>query len=261
MKADYHLHTLWCDGKAAPAEMAEAALAMGLEKLGFSGHSYTFFDESWCMSPEGTAACRQEVSALREQYAGKLDILCGVEQDYYSLEPTAPYDYVIGSVHYLLAGGAFLPVDESPEQLRAGAEKAFGGDIYAFAEAYFETVGRVAEIPGCSVIGHFDLIAKFNEQTPLFDENHPRYVKAWQAAAEKLLRSGLPFELNTGAISRGYRSVPYPAPDILRWLASRGARFLLSSDSHAPGTLCFGFEAWRREAEALGCRFIDGPIG
>ena len=209
------------------------------------------------LSPEGTAACRQEVSALREQYAGKLDILCGVEQDYYSLEPTVPYDYVIGSVHYLLAGGAFLPVDESPEQLRAGAEKAFGGDLYAFAEAYFETVGRVAEIPGCSVIGHFDLIAKFNEQTPLFDENHPRYVKAWQAAAEKLLRSGLPFELNTGAISRGYRSVPYPAPDILRWLASRGARFLLSSDSHAKETLRYDFEREERICREEGLTLID----
>ena len=74
------------------------------------------------------------------------------------------------------------------------------------------------------------------------------------------MRSGLPFELNTGAISRGYRGVPYPAPKMLRWLAEKGARFLLSSDSHAPGTLCCGFEKWRREAEALGCRFVDSPI-
>ena len=29
MRADYHLHTSWCDGKATPAEMAEAALAAG----------------------------------------------------------------------------------------------------------------------------------------------------------------------------------------------------------------------------------------
>ena len=261
MKADWHLHTQYCDGKASPTEMAEAALAKGLEKLGFSGHSYTFFDESWCMSPAGTAEYRLEAAALREEYAGKLDILCGVEQDYYSLESTTGYDYVIGSVHYILAGGEFLPVDESPEHLRAGAEKAFGGDIYAFAEAYFDTVSRVPEIPGCSVIGHFDLIAKFCERTPLFDETSPRYTAAWQAAAEKLLDSCLPFELNTGAVSRGYRSVPYPAPPILRYLAERGARFLLSSDSHEPGTLCFGFDTWRREAEAMGCVFIDAPMG
>ncbi len=260
MRADWHLHTQYCDGAASPPEMAEAALAAGLDALGFSGHSYTFFDETWCMSPAGTAEYRREVEALREQYAGRLEIFCGVEQDYCSLESTAGYDYVIGSVHYIPADGEFLPVDESPEYLRAGAEKHFGGDIYAFAEAYFETVSRVAEIPGCSVIGHFDLIAKFNEKEPLFDEKHPRYAAAWQAAAEKLLKSGLPFELNTGAVSRGYRSVPYPAPDILRWLAERGARFLLNSDSHSPAALCFGFEEWRRRGEALGCRFIDRPV-
>ena len=261
MKADWHLHTRYCDGQASPGEMAAAALAAGLDALGFSGHSYTFFDETWCMSPAGTEAYRQEVKALREQYAGKLDIFCGVEQDFYSAEPTAGYDYVIGSVHYVKAGERWLPVDESPALLRAGAEEGFGGDIYAFAEAYFETVGRVSEIPGCSVVGHFDLIAKFNERELLFDEGHPRYVAAWQAAAEKLLRSGLPFEVNTGAVARGYRTFPYPAPPILRWLGDRGAWLLLNSDSHAPGTLCYGFEEWRRAAEALGCRFLDAPIG
>ena len=260
MRADFHVHTHYCDGRASPAQMTEAALAAGLEKLGFSGHSYTFFDETWCMSRAGTEAYRQEVRALREEYAGKLDILCGVEQDYYSGEPTEGYDYVIGSVHYVRAGRNYLPVDESPALLRAGAEKAFGGDLFAFAEAYYETVSRIPEIIGCSVIGHFDLIAKFNEKEPLFDESHPRYVAAWQRAADRLLESGLPFELNTGAIARGYRTLPYPAPEILRYLAARGARFLLSSDSHSPETLCFGFEAWRREAEAMGCRFLDCPI-
>ena len=261
MKADWHVHTLWCDGKVSPAEMAAAAFRQGLDALGFSGHSRTFFDESWCMSKEGTEAYRREVSALREAYAGRLEILCGVEQDFFSLEPTGGWDYVIGSVHYLKPGGGYLPVDESPELLRAGADKYFGGDVYALAEAYFETVARVPEIPGCTVIGHFDLVAKFNERTPLFDETHPRYIAAWQAAAEKLLASGLPFELNTVALARGYRSVPYPAPPMLRYLAERGARFLLSGDSHSPDALCFAFDIWRREGEALGCRFIDRPDG
>lgn len=260
MRADWHVHTSYCDGKATPAEMAQAACAAGLEALGFSGHSYTFFDETWCMSREGTEAYRREVRALRAEYAGRLPIFCGVEQDYYSAESTEGYDYVIGSVHYIKAGKDYLPVDESAALLRAGAEKRFGGDIYAFAEAYFDTVGRVAEIPDCSVIGHFDLIAKFNEREALFDEGHPRYVKAWQSAAEKLLRSGLPFEVNTGAVFRGYRTLPYPAPEMLRWLAQRGARFLLSGDCHSTSALCFGFEDWRRQGEALGCRFVDSPI-
>ena len=51
---DLHTHTSFCDGTASPEEMAEAALRLGLDCLGFSGHSYTFFEESYCMSPAGT---------------------------------------------------------------------------------------------------------------------------------------------------------------------------------------------------------------
>jgi histidinol-phosphatase (PHP family) len=259
MKADFHVHTRFCDGAASPAEMAAAAFRQGLEVLGFSGHSHTAFDESWCMSPSGTETYRSEIARLREEYAGRMEILCGVEQDYFSGASTAGYDYVIGSVHYLYADGKYLPVDESAALQRNAAEKHFGGDLLTFAEAYFETVCRVPEIPGCRVIGHFDLAAKFNEGNALFDEGHPRYTAAWQAAAERLLRSGLPFEVNTGAVSRGYRSVPYPAPPILRYLAERGARFLLSSDSHRPDTLLFGFDRWRSVLSRLGAEIAEKP--
>ncbi len=260
MKADFHVHTAFCDGSASPAEMAAAAYRQGLTVLGFSGHSHTFFDESWCMSPAGTEAYREEVARLREVFAGRMEILCGVEQDYYCEDAVDGYDYVIGSVHYLKMNGEYLPVDESAGDQLAAAEKHFGGDLLAFAETYFETVGRVAELPGCRVVGHFDLAAKFNEGGALFDEDHPRYIAAWKAAADRLLPSGLPFEVNTGAISRGWRSVPYPAPPILRYLAERGARFLLSSDSHRPETLCYDFDRWRREILSLGGRIVESPL-
>ena len=260
MPGDFHVHTAFCDGAASPGEMAAAAFRQELAALGFSGHSHTFCDESWCMSPSGPEAYRAEIARLRAEYDGRMEILCGVEQDYYSAAPTDGYDYVIGSVHYLKAGGAYLPVDESAGDQVAAAEAHFGGDLLAFAEAYFETVNRVPEIPGCRIIGHFDLVSKFNEGGALFDEGHPRYLAAWRAAADRLLRSGLPFEVNTGAISRGWRSVPYPAPPILRYLAERGARFLLSSDSHRPETLCFGFDRWRREILSLGGKLADSPL-
>ena len=161
---------------------------------------------------------------------------------------------MIGSAHYLLLDGEYRHVDNTPEMLIETAERCFGGDIYAVTEDYFRTVARVAERTGCDIIGHFDLISKFNEKCRLFDPAHPRYVAAWQAAAEALLPYGKPFEINTGAMSRGWRTEPYPAADILRYLAERGARFILSSDSHAAETLCYDFEAQERRASALGLR-------
>ena len=202
------------------------------------------------MSPEGTRAYRREVLALREEYAGKLDIRLGLEQDYYSEPPREEYDYLIGSVHAVKKDGEYVIVDWSRDILLRGVEKLYGGDIYAFAEDYFRLVGDLWERARCRIIGHFDLIAKFNEGGALFDENDPRYVAAWQAAADALLRTGVPFEVNTGAIARGFRSVPYPSPAIHGYLAARGARFLLSGDAHAPDGLCFQFDRWR-DAYAL----------
>lgn len=247
VRADWHTHTTWCDGADTPAAMARAALERGMEGLGFSGHSYTAFDESYCMSKEGTLAYRREIAALKEEYAGRLRILCGIEQDAASGESTASYDYVIGSVHYVKPGTDYLPVDESAAAQHRAVETAYGGDWYAFAEDYFETLGGVVRRTGADIIGHFDLIAKFNERERLFDERHPRYRAAWKRAADRLLAEKRVFELNTGAVSRGYRSVPYPAPEILAYLLAHGARLILSSDSHRAGTLCYGFEEYEKE--------------
>ena len=65
--ADFHTHTTYCDGKNTPEEMVRAAIAKGMTKIGFSGHSHTAFDESYCMSTEGTEAYRQEIAALKEK--------------------------------------------------------------------------------------------------------------------------------------------------------------------------------------------------
>ena len=248
---DLHTHTTYCDGAASPGEMAAAALQKGLTCLGFSGHSHTWFDESYCMSPAGTDAYIREIRGLQREYAPRLRILCGVEQDYWSNEPTHRYDYVIGSVHYLKLGDEYRPVDESPEISAETTERYFGGDWYAMAEAYFDTVAHVVRKTGCDIIGHFDLIAKFNEKQPAFDETHPRYTAAWQRALDALLPSGRPFEINTGAISRHWRSQPYPRREMIEYILSRGGRMILSSDSHGPDTLCFGFERYEMEYPGL----------
>ncbi len=244
---DLHCHTNYCDGANTPREMAEAALKLGLDTLGFSGHSYTEFDTSWCMSIEGTQAYKKEIRSLADEYRGRLEILCGVEQDFYASFPPDGYDYVIGSVHYLRFGEDYVPVDENPAILAAAADRYCGGDIYALTEKYFETVSDVVGKTHADIIGHFDLICKFNEQHPLFDERHPRYVSAWKKAADELLLTGKPFEINTGAISRGYKTVPYPSPGIMEYLKTNGARFILTSDSHRTDTLCFGFSEWSPE--------------
>ena len=169
-------------------------------------------------------------------------MLCGLERDFIS-DDFGPYDYVIGSVHLLtMPDGHHVSIDWTTEKQQEGVKKYFGGDWYAFVEEFFATEAKVVEVTKCDIIGHFDLITNFIEQEPNFDVHHPRYVKAWQQAAESLLKAGMPFEINFGAMSRGYRKGPYPAPGIREYIRAHGGKMLLSSDAHAAENIAFGFE-------------------
>ena len=242
IKTDLHVHTTYCDSKSTPEKTVLTAIEKGMETIGFSGHSYTFFDESYCMSKEGTESYKAEIEYLKNKYSDKINVLCGVEQDYYSIEPTDGYDYVIGSVHYLKIDGAFIPVDENADILKDAVKRHFDGDFYRLTGLYFDTVSDVAQKTECNIIGHFDLITKFNENCKLFDTNDERYINQWKRAADRLLKYDVPFEINTGAISRGYRTSPYPSPEIISYIKENGGRLVLSSDAHCSDTLMFEFD-------------------
>lgn len=98
-----HVHTKLCDGKNTPEELALSAWKAGLKTLGFSGHSHTPHDIEYCMTNARTQLYRAQVAKLKERYAGKLDILCGLEWDLYSDDDPAAYDYWIGSAIMLRA--------------------------------------------------------------------------------------------------------------------------------------------------------------
>lgn len=246
MRADFHVHTTFCDGKDSPRRTVQAAIEMGLEAVGFSAHSYTDFDESYCIKKADIPAYRAEIAALQAEFSDKIRVFCGVEQDLYSAESTEGYDYVIGSVHYVEKDGRFYPVDNDAATFERVCCEAFGGDYYAFAETYFAAAAKLCERVRPDLIGHFDLISKFNENGKYFDENHPRYIAAWQAALDALLPAGIPFEVNTGAVFRGYRTVPYPSELQLRYIAAHGGCVLLSGDAHSADGLCFRFAEWEK---------------
>lgn len=268
MKENLHTHTTFCDGKNTPEEMVKAALELGMDALGFSGHS-PLPGESWVMREEDVPRYCREVLALREKYAGALDIFLGLEQDILSPEPEGPYDYLIGSVHALKRGEELLSVDESEQALRRNVERWFGGDMLAFAREYYEQVGRVAERTGCQIVGHLDLVCKFNEGDRLFDTGVPLYRQAVLGALEELKDRSVILEINTGAMSRGYRAQPYPAPWILREAREMGFPICITSDAHSAGQLMYAFDQAARLARACGYEeamyltgkgFVPGPL-
>lgn len=251
MRQNLHTHTTFCDGKHTPEEMIQAALEQGLDSLGFSGHS-PLAGECWVMEAEDVPRYRREILDLREQYAGKLEIFLGLEQDSLSPRPEESWDYLIGSVHMLEREGERLSVDESAETFQRGVEQWFGGDPLAFAEAYYRQVGAVAENTGCQIVGHFDLVCKFNEGNCLFDTEHPRYRTAALEALEQLREREVILELNTGAMSRGYRIAPYPERWILKSAKEMGFSICLTSDAHSARHLTYAFDQAAQLAKSCG---------
>lgn len=242
---DLHVHSVFSDGRDTPRDIVISAIEKGVKTLGFSDHSYTEFDERYCIQRDKQAEYIRTINELKNEFSDKIKILCATEQDFYSTAPTSGYDYVIGSVHYVFIDGEYIPIDETADILKQAADKYFSGDILSLCEAYFENVGKVYEKTKCDIVGHFDLITKFNEQEQLFDENDPRYIRAYQKAVDKIITDCKVFEINTGAISRGYRTTPYPSENIRRYIRQKGGKFILSSDSHQKETLCFEFDKFR----------------
>ena len=242
-RGDYHMHTTFCDGKSSPEEMVQSALEKGLTRMGFSIHAEEFSPRG-PRNPAVMAAYRAEIARLKEKYRDRIEILCGAESDYYFPANKDDFDYTLGSVHYLNTPDGLVPIDSKREILLDAAEKYYGNDFYRIAEEYFATVARLVDIRP-DIIGHFDLITKYNEGNVLFDGEHPRYLAAAFAAVDALLPLGVPFEINTGAISRGLRTSPYPAPPILRYILAHGGKVVLCSDSHAAQNVAFAFDEWK----------------
>lgn len=248
-----HTHSTLCDGKNTLAEMAKAAFEAGAVSFGASGHSHTEipWDEG-CMLPLDLTEYRGELLRLREEYAGRMDVLLGIEQDSLSPQPVPEWaDYWIGSVHNLRRPGGFASADYSPEKLEEDCRAHFAGDNLAMAEAYFSDVAAMAARRP-TILGHIDLITKFNEEGRFFDEADPRY----RAAALEALHAADPeatlLEINTGAMSRGWRTSPYPARFLLEEWRRMGGRIILTADAHSAGAIVHGYDRAAELARAAG---------
>lgn len=258
IRGDFHTHTSFCDGKNTAEEMLQRAIDMGLTHYGFSGHALTSYDLSCCMTLEGMSQYNATVRELQEKYADKITVFRGIEQDFYADIPAVGYDYVIGSVHCLKHGDRFNVVDESKEKIISIVNDVYDGDWYAMAESYFAMVARVPEL-GADIVGHIDLITKFNDGNVLFDETHPRYLEAAYKAVDALIPYRIPFEINTGAIYRGYQTRPYPSVPILEYIKQKGGKVILSGDAHHVDGICYKFHECRKLVEDIGLTIVDLP--
>ncbi len=249
-KSNCHTHTIYCDGKNTAREMVEAAIGRGFVSLGFSGHSPMTDENDWTMTPEKTKVYTDEIRALKKEYADRIDILCGIELDnnFDGVNPE-DFDYVIGSVHQLKKGDTAYDVDYTAQQLKKAVDDFFDGSFIEMSRYYYSTLADFIIKTKVDVVGHIDLITKFNLDTALFDESDPEYRRIVSDAVDCILKAkpDILFEVNTGAMYRVGKKEPYPADFILRYIRKKGGKITLTSDSHNTESIDFAF----KEAEEI----------
>ena len=239
MLTNYHTHTTFSDGKDKPETLVNYAIEHGFSSLGFSDHGFVEHDQRYCM--KNTTGYIAEIKRLKAKYADKLQIYLGVEEDASYPVNRKDFDYIISSYHYIYFSGKYYPLDSSYDYFSTCVE-LFNGDNFALARAYYEYFCDYILKRKPDVIGHFDLVTKFDETKANRFLHDERYWVMTENFVKQILKVDTIFEVNTGLMTRGFRSMPCPHERLLKIIAENGGKVTLSSDAHQAQNLCARFE-------------------
>jgi histidinol-phosphatase (PHP family) len=242
---DYHTHTALCGhASGRPTDYVQAARKLGLSGIGIADHLPLLPqpDPSLTMCVADLPDYVAEVQALKIEFPGY--VLLGVEADYRphtitevrELLDEYPFDYAIGSVHFL-EDWAF----DDPRNLAEYADR----DIDEVWVQYFELLGDAAESGLFSIMGHLDLVKKFGYRpTRTLSKELDRLVG-------RIARSGVLTEINTAGLHKPIGEA-YPDPGILRRLCEAGVPVTFGSDAHQPEHVGRDFQHAAELARAAG---------
>ncbi len=249
MLSNLHTHSTFCDGKSTPEEVVLSAIKKGFVSIGFSGHGY---GEHCSYGIKDTDAYICEVKSLKEKYKNDIEIYLGLEEDMFGLCDRSSFDYIIGSCHYLKKDKSYYPVDSNTGILKKALTEIYNKDPLALAEDYYKTFCEYILKRKPDIIGHFDLITKFDEtDNPLF-LNNEEYLTLSKKYLLEALKADCIFEVNTGAISRGYRTTPYPYENLLFELKKNDGKITITSDSHHCDTIDCNFTETKQMLKSIG---------
>ncbi|MBQ9782668.1 MAG: histidinol-phosphatase HisJ family protein [Clostridia bacterium] len=246
-KQNLHTHSTYCDGKNSLEELILHAIEKGFSSIGFSSHSYMSFCDGVGLTKENEPLYKKEIEFLKEKYKNKIEIFKGIEYETFSNVDTTGYDYVIGSSHFLKIDGKYVDFDLKLEPTKKLINDYFDGDYLKFSKAYYENLSNLYKTGKIDIIGHFDIISKHSDNILGFDEFNKTYL-SYALDTLNLLKGKIPFfELNTGAIARGYKKTPYPNVVLLKEMQKMGYSAIITSDCHKKEFLDFNF----KESEQL----------
>ncbi len=248
MNVDYHMHlrderSELAHNTHAVEPFVDAARAAGVDEIGFTEHGYYFTQLRTLWSvPYQIERCAQDldtyVAAVVEARERGLPVKLGLEVDYVpgredetrTLLAPYPWDYLLGSVHWIDG----LAVDGEPKLVdEVGAEGAY--------ERYFQELARAAGSGLFDSLSHPDLVKIFGD----------RVAYDYTEIADAIAESGVAVEVSTAGLRKPVAEL-YPHPDFLAACRERGIPVTTASDAHVPSLVGKDFDLARELLRTAG---------
>ena len=252
---DTHMHCRFSgDSDAAPEEMIRSAIDRGLEGICFTDHN----DYDYPQVPDEESIFLIEpdtyipaIAALREDYAGKLSIRCGIE---IGMQPNvveknkalaaAPFDFVIGSVHVVNGADPYYP------------DTYFGikEEKQAIREYFEENLKNIRLFSDFDALGHLGYVVRYAPER----DAHYRpadYMDVIDEILKFLIDHGKALECNSSGLRQGLRD-PIPCPQILERYRELGGELITTgADAHNPFDVASDFARMREILLSCGFRY------
>ncbi|HTV20704.1 MAG TPA: histidinol-phosphatase [Polyangiaceae bacterium] len=245
--------------------VVDAAYAAGFTTYGLSEHSPRYQSEHLYPEEQGLvpadleAKFRRYVASaleLRREYEGRLELLIGFETEALpvadwpekmrAIRASAPFDYIVGSVHSIGDTWIDLNVETSERAARDN------GGWEALRCAYFDRLAELVQTLRPEIVGHVDLIRRFEPPEFRFSEGALGHAERVLEAARSI---GAALEVNAAPVRRGFGPA-YPGPQVLARACEMGVAVTLGDDSHGPDGVGVGLDACLEAIARAGYRDV-----
>ena len=259
MRIDYHTHHERCGHAVGKLEeYVQRGIEIGLSQIGLSDHMPLLhvdpdqYYPEMAMSMDELPRYVEECFTLKERYRGQIEVRVGLEGDYIegweteirSIIERYPWDYVIGSVHFL---GEWDITDFRQTHHWEGK------DVLEVYRQYYDAVSKAAGTGMYDIIGHADVIKRFG-YVPAPEQTEERLVLE-NAALQAIAKSGCAMELNASGLSKPCAEM-FPSRRMLTEAIRLGIPLTMGSDAHDPMKLGDGLSEAEALLHELGCKEV-----
>ncbi len=254
MLTDYHTHTergpytvAWLDRFLAMAR------ERNIEEYGVSEHAYRFRQAGHLLDNPWTRERRTEdldeyfrmIEEARRQgrrvkFGIELDYIPGKEEELSRFIQSYPFDYVIGSIHWL--GNFGFDLLEMKDQWN-------GRDVRTTYDEYFSILMQMVESGLFDFVGHADVIKVFGHEP-----DDAVFLGEWyDRLADTFSRRQAVVEVSTAGLRKPVGTL-YPALGLLQACHRRGVPIVINSDAHRPEDVGAGYDQALALVKSVGYR-------